>query len=208
MYTWSKIANEITQAFDSHNVKYVLIKAYDVPYVRMTDVDLLVEDDKDIDAALSILEENNFCLQRDRYSLNHKKMTAVHTRTGLQIDIYPEATWFNMRFAKKFFITSRRVKKQINGFEAYVPDATMDLYIVATHSYNHGFITLAEAAHSVKLISTNHVDWELLIKTAKEYRLCHALYPYLKIAQLSISDPQKLIQVNRALEALKDDFLV
>jgi hypothetical protein len=183
---WSKVAKEITKSFDDVGINYVLIKAYNVPYVHMDDVDFLIEEENEICEAIDILRDKFYSFYRDRYSLNSLKITAIPCYRSVQVDIYPEPTWFNMRYAPDFFITKHRLKRRVLGIETYMPTPTLDMYIVATHSYNHGFISLAEAAHVVRLISENQLDWGLLKNLANTFKLNHALYPFLKMAQLSL----------------------
>ena len=186
---WSDVAEEMTKSLDDIGVKYVLIKAFDVPHAHMDDVDLLIEEEDGIQETLTLLRKKGYSLFRDRYSLNPLKITAINPhRKKLQVDIYPEPTWFNMRYASNSFITNRRVRRIVWGVEAYMPNPTLDFYINATHSYNHGFISLAEAAYCVHLISENQLDWNSLRTLATKFKLNHALYPFLKVAQLSLSN--------------------
>lgn len=199
---WSDVAEGVTKSLDDLGVKYVLIKTLDVPYTHMDDVDLLIEEENGIHEALSILRKKDYSLYRDRYSINPFKVTAISRQKNVQVDIYPEPTWFNMRYAPRFFITSNRMKRRVWGIEAYMPNPTLDMYIVATHSYNHGFISLAEAAHVVHLISENQLDWGLLKTLANTFKLNHALYPFLRVAQLSLLQNK----VNNGMNELINDI--
>jgi len=205
---WSDAAENITESFDDVSIKYVLIKALDVPNVWMDDIDLLIEKEDDTYEALDILRKQGYSLYRDRYSINPFKITAIPRQKSVQVDIYPEPTWFNMRYAPSFFITSNRMKRSVWGIEAYMPDPTLDAYIVATHSYNHGFISLAEAAHIVHLISENQLDWGLLKNLADTFKLNHALFPFLRVAQLSLYKSEIDNKMNRLInDMLQEDAL-
>lgn len=206
--TWAEIAQNVTQSLDRLGIKYVLLKVFLVPNARMDDVDLLIENEKDARVALNMLREKGYSLYSDRYSLNPLKTTAMPGKNSIQIDIYPEATWFNMRYAPTFFISSQRVKRNVYGFHAYMPNPSLDMYIVATHSYNHGFISLAEAAHVVHLLLEHNLNWDLLKKLADSYQLNHALLIYLKIAQLCFKEGRILDEIGAWIkEVLRKDSL-
>lgn len=205
---WANAAQDITKILDDLGIKYVLMKALNVPYVHMDDVDLLIEKEDEVHETLGILRKKGYSLFRDRYSLNDLKTTAIPSQKSVQIDIYPEPAWFNMRYAPDFFITSTRMKRMVWGFEAYMPTPTLDMYIVATHSYNHGFISLAEAAHVVRLILENRINWHLLKNLADAYKLNHALFAFLRIAQLSLSENETDRSINRLTNnMLQEDSL-
>jgi len=200
---WKNVAEDIIDSLDEVGIKYVLIKALSVPYVRMEDVDLLIEREDDIYEALSILRKKKYSLYRDRHSLNPLKITAVQHRKNTQVDIYPEPSWLNMKYAPRFFITSHRVKRTVWGIEAYLPNPTLDMYIVATHSYNHGFISLAEVAHVIRLILENKINWDMLKKLACAFKLQHALIPFLHAARLSLSEDE----IDKKMIKLINDIL-
>jgi hypothetical protein len=205
---WSDVAKDVTRSLDDAGVKYVLIKVLNVPYAHMDDVDLLIEKEDEVHDALYILRGKGYSLYRDRYSLNPFKITAIPHRKSVQVDIYPEPAWFNMRYAPKFFITLHRVKRILWGVEAYFPSPTLDLYITATHSYNHGFISLAEAAHVVRLLSENRLDWVLLKNLLNTFKLNHALLPFLRVAQLSLSKSEIDNEMDRFINnMLQEDVL-
>ena len=205
---WAETAENVTLSLDSLGIKYVLMKVFLVPNVRMDDVDLLVENEKDVHDALNMLRQKGYSLYSDRYSLNPLKITAMPNKNNIQVDIYPEATWFNMRYAPTFFISSNRIKRDAWGFQAYMPNPSLDVYIVATHSYNHGFISLAEAAHVVRLMSEHNLNWDLLKDLADSYELNHALLIYLKIAQLCVKERKNQAEISTLInEVLQKDSL-
>lgn len=200
---WIKTAEDIIKLFSNAGINYVLMKVFTVPYAQMDDVDIIVEDQIEANAAINILRKQNYSLYRDRFSLNPLKVTAIPHGKGVQVDIYPEATWFNMRYAPQSLITLNRVKRKAWGLQAYLPSYSLDFYIVATHSYNHGFVSLAEAAHIVRLIRERKIDWAILKNLARMFRLNHALIIYLKIAQECVNNPE----TNRAINSLAKEIL-
>ncbi|MGD0451269.1 MAG: nucleotidyltransferase family protein [Candidatus Bathyarchaeia archaeon] len=191
---WVETAQKILPTLDRAGIKYVLTKVYDVPKVKLEDIDLLIEDKREASRAHNILREELYSLYKDRYSLNPLKVTAIQPENIIQVDIYPEATWFNMKYAPKSIITERRVRRRILGINAYMPDPSCDAYIVASHSYNHGFVSLAEAAYFVRLVNEYHLDWNFLINISNDFRLNHALLIYLKLAKLSTNEDENEIQ--------------
>lgn len=204
---WSTIAQEVTQSLDALGIKYVLIKVFDVPYARMEDVDLLIEDEGEVIEVLAFLRKKGFSIFRDQYSTDPFKITAFPSHVGIQVDIYSKPAWFNMRYASDFFVTSHRTKRTACGVEAYMPEPTLDLYLVATHSYNHGFVSLAEVAHIVQLILNNQIDWGFLETLAETYKLRHAVYLSLRLAQLSFSQYENSRELQRFLSNLEQDRL-
>jgi hypothetical protein len=85
---WSAIAQDVTQSLDQLGIKYVLMKVFDVPYARMEDVDLLIENEVEVIAVLAFLRKKGFSVFRDQYSTDPFKITAFPSHVGIQVDIY------------------------------------------------------------------------------------------------------------------------
>ena len=205
---WKKTAEEITNNLDNMGINYVLMKVFLVPNVHLDDVDLLIENKDDALKTLSMLRQAGYSLYTDRYSLNRLKVTAISSASGIQVDVYPEATWFNMRYAPKSFITAQRIRRSAWGISAYLPNPTLDLYIVITHSYNHGFVSLAEVAYVVFLLTKYEIDWSMLKELSNSYKLNHALILYLKIARLCMKNDASKKEVDNLIKKILEKDLL
>ena len=189
---WKLATQKIIPSFNENGINYVLIKYIQIPFIKLNDVDILIENENDITDAINILKNKNYYLFRDRYSINKNKITAMSKNSKIQVDIYPKSTWFNMRYAPDNLITSHKISKELFDFETYVPDPTLDAYIIATHSYNHGTISLAEAVYFCKIIKENFIDWRLLTRISTKYYLNHALILYLILTNFYFGDKYQI----------------
>jgi len=200
--SWLETLMEVKTFLDSANVKYVLIKYLDIPYAYMQDIDLLIEDEKDRHVVFSSLKKKGYTPYSSFLSPHPEKVLFIKHNSTTPIDIYPEPAWWKISYAPKGLITSKRTQKRILGIEVLVPSPTHDLYIIATHGYTHGIVTLADVAYVTKIILDHKVDWHHLLSIAKLYKLEHAVFIYLFLSNMVIVDRRKNQELQKTLEEL------
>jgi hypothetical protein len=179
--SWMKKVAYVASLLNKLKVEYVLIKYLDLPYAYMQDIDLLVEKKEDRRVIFSALRAKGFLSYRSSLPPHPEKMEFIkyERENQIQVDIYPEPSWWKISFAPKGLISSERVEKEILSTKVYVPSPTYDIYIIITHSYAHGIITLGELAHITKLILNSSIKWSSLLQLAERYKLEHSIYLYL-----------------------------
>lgn len=180
---WKKNAVNIMNRLKQNQIDFILFKVFESPFTNRGDIDFIMENIQDIKKMLLYLEQHNFILYKDRHSFNKYKITA-YSKNNYEIDIYPEATWFNMRYAAQNYITSNSYIRKNSYMEAKMPDPTTDFLITISHSYNHGSITIMEIIHVMILINNYVIDWDELMDVVDKYYLNHILYTYLRIIYL------------------------
>jgi len=206
--SWLESVAEIASLLDSLSVKYVLIKYLDMPYAYMKDIDLLIEDEKDRHTLFSVLRKNGCTPYRSLFPPHPDKIEFVRNHPYAQIDVYPEPAWWKISYAPKGLISSKRIQKRVLGTKVFVPSPTHEIYLIATHSYAHGTITLAEVAYVTKVILNNQIDWRHLLSIAKHYKLEHAVFIYLFLCNIvTASLGRKNSELQKTLEELGDSRL-
>ncbi len=78
LYLWKKLAKKITSLLDENSVKYTLMKAYDVPWAFMTDVDLLIENEMDMLKTITILKNENYNIEKLQFFYPNKATAKKH----------------------------------------------------------------------------------------------------------------------------------
>ena len=208
--SWIKSASWLVSILNELKVKYVLIKYLDLPYAYMQDIDLLIEKKEDRQLVFSTLREKGFVPYRSLIFPNPEKIEFVKYEhdNQIQVDIYPEPSWWKISYAPKGLITSKRALKVVSGSKVFVPSPTHDLYIIATHSYAHGVITLTEVAYITKVILNNQINWHHLISIAKQYKLEHAIFVYLFLSNIvMMSMKRNDLRLIKSLEDLGNSKL-
>jgi hypothetical protein len=203
--SWMKQASWVASILNELKVEYVLIKYLDLPYAYMQDIDLLVEKKEDRHVVFSVLRQKGFIPYRSLLAPNPEKIEFVkyESRNQIQVDIYPEPSWWKISYAPKGLISSTRIEKEFLGAKAYFPSPTYDIYIIITHSYAHGIITLGELAHVIKLILNHPIKWSSLLQLAKQYKLEHSIYLYLMLIN-QVLKYSHIPQVQEIQEVLKE----
>jgi len=202
--SWMKSASWIASVLNELKVEYVLIKYLDLPYAYMQDIDLLVEKKEDRQVIFSALREKGFIPYRSLIPPHPEKIEFVKHRckNQIQVDIYPEPSWWKISYAPAGLISSKRIEKKILGTRAYVPSPTHDIYIIITHSYAHGTITLGELAHVTKLVLNYPIRWSSLFQLARRYKLEHSIYFYLVLINEAIEKNPKVREIQEALREI------
>jgi len=203
--SWMKQALWVASILNKLKVKYVLIKYFDLQYAYMQDIDLLVEKKEDRQVIFSALRQKGFISYRSLLDPNPEKIEFVKygCKNQIQVDIYPEPSWWKISYAPKGLISSKRIEKEILGTKVYVPPPTYDIYIIITHSYAHGRITLGELAYVTKLILKYPIKWSSLLHLAKRYKLEHSIYLYLILIN-QVLKYSPIPQVQEIQEVLKE----
>lgn len=203
--SWIKSASWVASILNELKVEYVLIKYLDLPYAYMQDIDLLVEKKEDRQVIFSALRKEGFIPYRSLIPPNPEKIEFVKYKCGnqIQVDIYPEPSWWKISYASAGLISSKRIEKEILGIKIYIPLPTYDIYIIITHSYAHGIITLGELAHIISLILNHYISWSDLLLLVEQYKLEHVLHIYLVLVNEILKDINTPISNSKRLEVLK-----
>lgn len=185
---WKKEARRVIDLLHKIDVKYVLIKALDVPYARMTDVDVLIEHPLELLDAAEALYKEGYQLFKFRLYNHPLKIAARKNDSPVSIDIYPEPSWVQLRSADRYFVTSCREKRVIHGVEAYIPKPWIDAYLIATHSYSHGRILLAEVLGALRTFLRKGEGMAEMLEQAAKWRMMHTMYIFLTLCAAFAND--------------------
>jgi hypothetical protein len=171
--------------FDQLAGDYVLMKALGSPYSRMSDVDFLVPNPKDIATIVRALEEAGFTLYRFRLLSHPLKVMAVQGGISPEappcIDLYPDAMWVRRHVLDGAGVVARRRRDTVRGIAVWGPCREDDLLLVATHAFAHGRVSLAELDHGARLIDQPEFAWSRLIERAGAFGCLDSLYIYLSL---------------------------
>jgi len=183
---WRQTAEEAVRLFEEIGIKYVLIKALDIPYYFQVDIDFLIESPWDILDSVDILQREGYRIYAASrmFCVRPLKLVAVKPRSKVSIDIYPLPAWVKLCVADPGYITYHRKRRKINEIEAYFPTPEEDLYLIGTHAYNNRRFTLGECAHGIKTIMKYDINWKRIFEVAEKWKLSHALTLYISLAQL------------------------
>jgi hypothetical protein len=184
---WIKQFEEVIKIVDNLGIDYVLIKYYDLPFVCMQDIDLLIEKQKDRHILFSALKDEGFTPYQQQPRPIPEKIDFIKDKYEFPVDIYPKTAWWKISYAPKDLIPSTSIVKELSGIKVNLPSPTYDLYMIITHTYSHGVITLADIAQVTKHILENKVDWDHIILLAKRYMLEHVMYLYLLVVNHILS---------------------
>lgn len=179
---WRNLANRITPLLNENNVEYTLMKAFDIPYAHMVDVDLLIEDESDMIKTISILKKENYEVKKLQFFYPYK-LNATKPGNPIIIDLYHKPKWYDFTYAPEGLISSSRIRGTIHEVDAFIPSAELNIYLVATHGYSHGRFTLEEILHIANVILKEKPDLLSLIPMTNNFRTTHALYCYIWLAK-------------------------
>ncbi|MFX0135186.1 MAG: hypothetical protein ACFFDN_16200 [Candidatus Hodarchaeota archaeon] len=177
---WKQCANKIIPLLDDNDIKYTLIKVYDILYAHMIDLDLLIEDKLDMIKTISILKKASYKIKKLQFFYPYK-LNALKEKNDIIIDLYHKPKWYDFTYAQENLITSSRIKSIYHGVKAFYPTPELNIYLAATHSYSHGRITLEEIFHIANVIIESNPDFFTLTELVNDFRTGHILYCYLAL---------------------------
>lgn len=166
---WKKIASYAVGLLNAKGISYSLIKAYDIPFAFMEDVDILVEDSQRLITIYSALVGADFRFKHVPF--NDKLKLSALRDSDIEIDFYPDSKWGQLRYARSGSILARRRLGKKHGIEAFVPRAEDEIYMIASHAYNHGRINLLEAVAAAKIILDESPDMEEISSMSQRFHL-------------------------------------
>ena len=187
LYLWKKLAKKITSLLDENSVKYTLMKAYDVPWAFMTDVDLLIENEMDMLKTITILKNENYNIEKLQFFYPNKA-TAKKPEETVIVDLYYKPKWYDFTYAPKGLISSSHIRGKIHDVNAFIPTPELNIYLVATHGYCHGRLTLEEILHIANIICKEKPDLLTLLPLIRNFRTCHALYCYMWLVKTILKE--------------------
>jgi hypothetical protein len=184
---WNAMLALAHAMFERIGVEYVLMKALASPLALMSDVDFLVPQPRDIARIAAELERADFALYRFRLLAHPLKIMAVPADQSLKappgIDLYPDAMWVRKHVLDGPGVIVRRHMAEARGISIWQPCLEDDLYLVATHAFARGDITLAELDHGARLVRHAEFDWAYLIQSATAFGCVDAIYIYLRLLE-------------------------
>lgn len=182
---WRELLALVMPLLDRIDVGYVLIKALRSPFALMSDVDFLVPLPNDVARIATELEQNGFTFYRFRILAHPLKIMAVPPGQGPKdppsVDLYPDAMWIRKHVLDGTGVVARRRDGIVRGIQSPTPSPQDDLYLVATHAFARGDITLAELDHGARLLVETSLEWTPLLKNAAAFGSEDALYSYLRL---------------------------
>ena len=206
---WTRVAKSITTCLDDAGLNYTLIKAFNVPWASMDDVDLLIENQADVIQVARILENDGYDVKSIRLT-DPLKITATKSDKPIIIDIYPSPKWYDFTYAPQGFISSSKIRGRVHGIETYLPTPELNIYLVATHGYCAGRITLSEILHITTIIITEKPDLSSLRSLGVRFQTSHALYTYLRLVSYVLKREFKFhhASLERLLIDLQGDIII
>ncbi len=201
MSAWAELLADAVQMFESVAASWTLMKALASPFALMSDIDFLVPEPVDIARITLELEIRGFRLYRFRLLAHPLKVMAVPDRQDIKqppaIDIYPDGMWVRKHVIDGPGVVERRNADEVRGIKVYSPSPADDLYLVATHAFSHGAISLAELDHGTRLAAEGGscFDWDQVVRMAEVFGCLNSVYVYLGL-------------IERICEALGQDRVV
>ncbi len=182
---WQELLATVGLWLEQLETSYVLMKALRSPFALMSDVDLLVPQPLDIAHIAGELEAAGFALYRFRLLAHPLKIMAAPRRQSPEglptIDLYPDAMWIRKHVLDGLGVIARRRRQSVRGVSMWTPCPEDDLYLVATHAFAHGNITLAELDHGARLIQPEAFDWSRVLRSATAFGCQDGVYVYLRL---------------------------
>jgi hypothetical protein len=159
-------------------IDYVLIKDLQVPYVLLSDIDVLVSSYIELVKAAYILEKEECELFSFRLLAHPFKIMATNCKGDtFQIDLYPHPMWIRRQVASNEDVFQTRNFRILDNLKIPVPAPPMDFYIIATHAWSHLALSLAEVLYLLKISkSLNESDWFSIIKLAYEWGTADSIF--------------------------------
>ncbi len=172
---WKKHAQFAINFLENKNVEYCLFKVNNFSFAKMGDVDILIEDKEKLKDIYKNLDEMNFIFHHVPF--NEKlKITAKDPKSNFEIDFYPEPKWSELRYAPDELIISNRRRVKKHEIDAYVPSPEHEIYIIASHAYNHGRILLSEVINTAIIILEDDPDLDEIISLSEKFHFQNAIF--------------------------------
>ena len=97
----------------------------------------------------------------------------------------------------------------IHGVAAYIPKPWLDAYLIATHSYSHGRILLAEVLGTLRALSRSQEGMAEMLEQAAKWKMMHTMSIYITLCvafanHLGVACPSAL----RTAKILRSDRIV
>lgn len=175
---WRDLASKIIPLLEENNVEYTLMKAFDIPFAHMVDIDLLIEDKSDMIKTISILKKENYEIKKLLFFYPFK-LTATKLGEPIIVDLYHKPKWYDFTYAPEGYISSSSTSGTIHRVDAVIPSPELNIYLVATHGYSHGRFTLEELLHVTNIVLKEKPDLLSLVPLARRFRTAHSLYGYI-----------------------------
>lgn len=201
--TWKKSANHAITILEDHGVNYTLIKAYDVPFALMDDVDILVENQIELRKLYTNLIETGFTFRHVPFN-DELKLAAMNKELDVEIDFYPDSKWSELRYAKQGLISQNRIKKTVHGIEAFIPKPEHEIVIIASHAYYHGRINLLEVLHTIRTISNEELNFEEIFQLSKSFHMQNGTLILLSIVDQLLENYGFNVLPKKILEGLNE----
>lgn len=167
---WKKMASYAIEFLDRNGIEYCLIKAYDIPFAFMEDVDILVENRAQLLQVYSLLMSEGFRFKHVPFN-DELKLSSLKQESNIEIDFYPDSKWGQLRYSKRGSILPCRRLGSKHGIKAWIPSAEDEVSMIASHAYNHGRITLLEVIAAARLIMEESPDLNTVLSTARRFHL-------------------------------------
>jgi len=172
---WKQSIEFALKLLEENSIKYCITKASDLPFARMGDVDLLVENNKELKKLYKIFNKKKFEFEHVPFN-NDLKMTVRNEEENIELDFYPDALWGEIRYEKQNEITKNRRLSSKHGIEMYIPKAEHEIHIVASHHYYHARLTLNEVISTSKIILEDNPNFLEIIDLAKRFHMENGCY--------------------------------
>lgn len=170
---WKRFADYTSDLLNSHKADYVLIKAYDIPYAIMDDLDILLERKDQLIEIYKDLKKRGFLFKH--VTFNDKfKLSAMNKKLEVEIDFYPDPKWSELRYANKDLITKNRKIKSKHDCEFYCPRAEHEICITASHSYQHNNFNLLDVLNTIKLLIDEKPSMSEIILLSEKFHMQNA----------------------------------
>lgn len=185
---WIKKLELVSELFTKARVEHVFIKLMRYPWTLMQDLDVLALDSAEQLKGIKALDRADFSFVQFRLLAHPLKVAALRradkAEPRILVDFYPGPMWIRKLVCDSVLIFARKRLCRMSDVSVFVPSCEDDLYLVATHGYNHLRFTLADLLHGIDLISgANGFDWRYLFNVAETYGTADAVYLYLRLLE-------------------------
>jgi len=184
---WS-IFSMVINAFNNNNIRYVIIKHYNIPYIKMFDVDIHICEVSEILRACEELDKLGAKFYTFRFFAHPFKLgmkfPSLDPAQEISVEIYPEIAAGRIIVAPPCSMMSNAITisfKNSIGSEIKVralPDCE-NLYTIITHDWYSQRISLA--AIILFLARIHYCNVSKLIQLGVNYGTIHSIYTFLKI---------------------------
>ena len=178
---WKRTAVYAINLLKENEIDYSLIKAYDVPYAYMDDIDILIENKPQLSNLYEKLLNQNFKFIHNVFNDN-LKVAARNDELDIEIDFYPDAKWSDLRYARSGLISRHKRMNKKHGIEAMTPKAEHEIYMIASHSYVHIRVNLLEVLSTIKIIIDEEPNFTEIIQLAEKFHMQNQTLVLLSLA--------------------------